>query len=563
MKIWYLFFFISFVSTSFLAQDLDKIKKEELVKVSGSFGSIGTYYNGPAQRNPFFWQLQANLNITTPLLSIPLSFVLSQQQQAFGYPTQPFNQYGLSPKYKAIKLHLGYRTMRFSEFSLSGNQFLGVGVEVAPKDKMFKYKCLVGRFSKAIYGDTNDVILGAIPTFERWGWGNHIELGTVANNVSLLLFKAKDDASSISKLYDSSAVFKPAENLIFGITTKQKINKQLSFDAEVDWSAYTNNTRVRESVLQGFSYLNNLGSLFYANSTTTFNKAVLANLKYSKKSLGLKFGYRRIDPEYKTMGSVYLNNDFEDLTSSIAYKFLKNKINFNVTGGLQRNNLREDKATEMLRRIYAVAANYVPNNKWNFNLQYSNFNANTQKTLVIMLDTSLVPLSIKNYAQVTESAGGQIMYNKPSKDNIFTSFLSTNYQNAKVSVDDSTSSDATFYNASLGSSINWTKTKTSLSLLFSANQNISQNPTASTLGPSLVLSKTFQKKPVNTSLSTSLLQSYIDGEALGLVSNGSFSANYLYKKNHSFAFNIVLANRLKAGLRETELITSFSYNYSF
>lgn len=207
--------------------------------------------------------------------------------------------------------------------------------------------------------------------------------------------------------------------------------------------------------------------------------------------------------------------------------------------------------------------NYVPNNKWNFNLQYSNFNANTQKTLVIMLDTSLVPLSIQNYAQVTESAGGQIMFNKPTKDNIFTSFLSTNYQNAKVSVDDTTSSDATFYNASLGSSINWTKTKTSLSLLFSANQNISQNPTASTLGPSLVLSKTFLKKPVNTNLSVSLLQSYIDGVSLGLVSNGSFSANYRYKKNHSFAFNLVLASRLKASVRETELITSLTYNYSF
>ena len=554
-------FILSFLTV--IGQDLDKIKKEDLVTISGSLGSMGTYYAGPAERSPFFWQLQANLNINTPILNVPLTFVLSQQQQAFGYPTQPFNQYGLSPKYKGLQLHLGYRTMRFSEFSLSGNQFLGAGLELAPKDKIFKYKCLVGRFSKAIYGDTNDVVLGAIPTFERWGWGNHIEIGTVANNVSLLLFKAKDDANSISKLYDSSAVFKPGENLIFGVTTKQKINKDLSFDAEIDWSAYTNNTRIQETVLQGFSYLNNLGSLFYANSTTTFNKAVLANLKYSKKSLGLKFGYRRIDPEYKTMGSVYLNNDFEDLTSSISYRFLKNKINFNVTGGLQRNNLKEDKVTEMLRRIYAVSANYVPNNFWNFNLQYSNFNANTQKTMVLMLDTSLVPLSIKNYAQVTESAGGQIMYNKPSKDNIFSTFLTSNYQNAKVSVDDTSTSDATFYNASLGSSISWTKTKTSLSLLLSANKNISQNPTASTLGPSLVISKTFIKKPINTSLSVSLLQSYIDAEPLGVVSNANFSANYRYKKNHSFAFNIVLASRLNSSIRETELISSLSYNYSF
>jgi hypothetical protein len=117
MRITFLTFFSTIITLSVLSQDLDKIKKEDLVQVSGSLGSMGTYYNGPSERSPFFWQLQANLNISTPLLSIPLSFVLSQQQQAFGYPIQPFNQYGLSPKYKAVKLHLGYRTMRFSEFS--------------------------------------------------------------------------------------------------------------------------------------------------------------------------------------------------------------------------------------------------------------------------------------------------------------------------------------------------------------------------------------------------------------------------------------------------------------
>tara|TARA_B110000902_G_scaffold54259_1_gene63046 strand:- start:1425 stop:3107 length:1683 start_codon:yes stop_codon:yes gene_type:complete len=550
-------------SSSILSQNFSEIKKEDLLKVSGSVGALSTYYNGPSERVPFFWQLQANLSITTPLLNIPISFVLNQQQRSFGYPKQPFNQYGLSPKYKAITLHLGYRTMRFSEFSLSGNQFFGLGLEVAPKDKKFKYKCLVGRFSKAIFGDTMDVILGAIPTFERRGWGNHLEFGSASNNISLLLFKAKDDANSISSLYDSSVVFKPAENLIFGATTKQKINKQLSFDTEIDWSAFTNNTRNPETVIPGFSYLNNLGSLFYANNTTTFNSAVSGNLKYTKKNLGLKLGYRRIAPEYKTMGSVYLNNDFEDLTSSLAYKLLKNKINLNITGGLQRNNLNSDKVTEMLRKIYALSANYLPNSKWNFNLQYSNFNASTQKTLVLVMDTSLVPLSIKNYAQVTESAALQVMYNKPSEKNILTSFLSSNYQNAKVSVDDTTTSDATFYNTSLGSSINWIKTKTSFSLLINANLNISESPNASTLGPSFVISKTFLKKPVNTNLSVSLLQSYIDNQPLGLVTTGNFSANYRHKEKHSFSLSLVLANRLKANKRETETITSLTYNYSF
>ena len=217
----------------------------------------------------------------------------------------------------------------------------------------------------------------------------------------------------------------------------------------------------------------------------------------------------------------------------------------------------------MLRKIYAISANFLPNSKWNFNLQYSNFNASTQKTLVTQMDTSLVPLSIKNYAQVTESAALQVMFNNPSQKNTFTSFLSSNYQNAKVSVDDTTTSDATFYNTSLGSSINWIKIKTSLSLLVNANLNISENPNASTLGPSLVISKTFLKTPINTNLSVALLQSFIDNQPLGLVTTGNFSANYRHKEKHAFSMSLVLANRLKVNKRETEFITSLTYNYTF
>ena len=114
MKLFLLLTFF-FLSVNIISQDFTKIKKKDLLKISGSLGTISTYYNGPSERVPFFWQLQANLSITTPLLNIPISFVLNQQQKSFGYPKQPFNQYGLSPKYKAITLLLGYRTMQFSE----------------------------------------------------------------------------------------------------------------------------------------------------------------------------------------------------------------------------------------------------------------------------------------------------------------------------------------------------------------------------------------------------------------------------------------------------------------
>ena len=77
----------------------------------------------------------------------------------------------------------------------------------------------------------------------------------------------------------------------------------------------------RESKLEGYTYLNNLGFLFDANTSSYLSKAMKYNLDYKKDKINLKFAYRRVDPEYRTMGSVYLNNDFEDITGTLKYKF--------------------------------------------------------------------------------------------------------------------------------------------------------------------------------------------------------------------------------------------------
>ena len=112
-----LFFILFLVPFIGFSQDIGKITKKDLLKVSGSAGAVGTFYNvnGIApRRDPFFWQFNASVNVSSVGVAIPISIRLSQQERSF---TQSFNQYGLSPKYKAFTLHLGYRTMKLSEFS--------------------------------------------------------------------------------------------------------------------------------------------------------------------------------------------------------------------------------------------------------------------------------------------------------------------------------------------------------------------------------------------------------------------------------------------------------------
>ena len=559
------------VSNSLLSQDFSNMEKKDLVKLSGALSLNSTFYLGSAERPPFFWQMSGNLNIVTPLFTIPISLTLSQQQK-FSFndffdsqskaAAQPFNQFGMSPKYKSVTSHIGYRSLKFSEFSLSGNQFMGLGLDINPKDKFVKLKLVYGRFAKAI--DT--IVPGNLSkTFERWGYGINTIIGTEKNNLGFLLFKAKDIKTSISG-FDTLVTSKPADNLILGITTKQKISKNLTFEGEIDWSAYTYDTRKTDTKLEGYTYLNNLGSLFYANNSSSLSKAMLWNLNYKKDKLNLKFGYRRVDPDYRTMGSVYLNNDFEDLTGNIKYKFFAGKMGFAFTSGLQRNNLNNDKTSETLRLISSVNSNYSPkDNKWNLNIGFSNFNSKSTMTAI-----NLGVSDTMRFAQVTKSINAQYSINGKLKKNSLSTFISFNFQNAEVGsnigAQNQEKAETRFYNSSIGSTLMIPSFNGSISIMVNGINNINNDFSTSALGPSLNISKSFQtkKNPIRCNFSFSTLKSFLDFVSSGTILNGFFTANYQVTKKQTIGINTSLSKRTaNQGDTTEESIVTFNYNYRF
>jgi hypothetical protein len=555
----------------FHSQDLESIKKKDLVKLNGSLALNSTYYIGPADRPPFFWQFSGNLNIVTPVFTIPISLNLSQQQK-FSFDNffdsqkksaaQPFNQFGMSPKYKNFTSHIGYRSLKFSEFSLSGNQFMGLGLDYKSKDNPIRIKLVYGRFAKAI--DT--IVPGNYAKiFERWGYGINTIIGTDKNNFGFLLFKAKDIKTSISG-FDTLVTSRPAENLILGVTTKQKITKNLTFDGEIDWSAYTYDTRKSDAKLEGFTYLNNLGFLFYANTSSVLSKALFCNLKYKKDKFNFKFGYRRVDPEYRTMGSVYLNNDFEDLTSNFKYKFLKNRLGLGITGGLQRNNLNNNKASKSVRLISSINSNYSPENqKWNLSISFSNFNSKSTMTAV-----NLGVSDTMRYAQITKSLNIQYALNSKLEKNSLNSFISFNFQNADIGSNIGTQnqekSETIFYNSSLGSSMLLPSFNGTISLMINAINNVNTDFNTSAIGPSLSISKTFEtpKNPVRFNFSLSTLKSFLNYSASGTILNAFVTANYQITKKQTIGLNTSVSKRSINNSETTlESIITFNYNYRF
>lgn len=542
--------FASLFSCQYYGQNLDTISKESF-GVSGSIGGHVTIYdiNGaPNRRDPFYWQLSAKLNIKAAGVAIPFSFTLNQQQRTF---TQPFNQFGLSPKYKWITLHLGFRTLRFSDFSLNGNMFLGAGAEITPPKTKLKLKGFYGRFAKSVDNYYVDGLLVGTPTYERWGWGTQATYGPATNNVSLQIFKAADDPNSISGFENDVAV-RPSENMVVGIATHQKLSTKLSFDAELDWSAYTKDIRVDKSEVPGYRFMTGLGSLFHTNNTSHFNKAMKANLSYRFGLSTVRFGFRHIDPEYKSMGSIYLNNDFQDITLNYGTHLFDNKVTLALTGGLQRNNLDKELVTRLTRLITGINANYSPTDELNISLNFSNYSATTKMVETIVEDTL-------RYVQVTKNIAFRTSYTLLKGEHKHNFHIGLGAQDAKING----VTNANFYNATGGWQYGLAKINLTTAVGLTSSKTVTEVSDNSNIGPTVSVNKRFLHNKMVTGLVFSSLLSYSYGERNGVIQNVKLNASYKPSKKHHFYGNIGYAIRNTTIANYNEFLSTIGYNFYF
>ena len=550
----YLLFILGMLlSMHAFGQDLENISKKDLVKVSGGVGLQTTAYAATgieSNRDPFLGVININLNFNIlGIISAPFSATFSTQSIGFSTP-QPFNNFGISPKYKSVTAHLGYRSMNLSEFSLSGSQFLGAGVEVSPEGSFIKGKALVGRFAKPVFFNPDGTVATA-PSFSRIGWGGGVTLGrTAKNQLSLNVFKAKDDPNSLDVPAEDLGIT-PADNLVLGIVGKKAITKQISIDGEFDLSFYTNDVTVPAEVLQGYSYFNNL-PLFTQNPTSELRKAIIANANYNPSFAKFQLKYRRVDPGYKTLGIAFVNNDYEDMSLKTSFGLMEKRLGVSLSGGLQRNDLLKQKVTGMLRFISSVGLTYRINDSWNASLNFANFTTDTRQTVVLTLDS----LSM---VQTTKSFSSNLVKALAS-DHASGSFsIAFNYQDAIVDEIRTT----TFYNVNIGYQRQYKASKTSLGASLMAMHSVLETGSNSNVGPSLMVGRPFMKDKLQVNLTSAYLVSFLDGVAGGGITNLGLSGNFALSKKHKIGFQ---ASNLIKGTEtgtSSELTASANYNYAF
>src|SRR5882762_8583109 len=107
------------------AQQVEQMLHARPVALSGNISLTSIFYKAdgiPNRYLPFNYVIAGSPVLSLYGMQIPVSFVIGRQQSSF---SQPFNQFGLSPSYKWVTIHAGYRSLVFSPYTLAGHTFLG------------------------------------------------------------------------------------------------------------------------------------------------------------------------------------------------------------------------------------------------------------------------------------------------------------------------------------------------------------------------------------------------------------------------------------------------------
>lgn len=548
------------LSHSGWGQAQDSISKP---KKFGLFGSIGfgtQFYSnleGAARNRPGTWMISGSPVVRMFGYDAPLSFTLSEQDRSF---QQPFNLMGFSPRFKWATIHLGFRSLHLSNYTLSGIPVLGVGVELNPGK--LRLAAQYGRFNRAVskLDSLGAFGIGNRLSFARWGYAAKVGFGSRSSYFDLIFLKAWDDSSSITRSLSDSIRLNPAENVVIGFNTRWQFSPTLALEADAAYSAYTGD--VREAVNEESGWNQNAGFLLKQRLSTSLTGAGRVALSYSHPIFGLQLEYRQVAPDYRSMGIFFVQSDIEQYLVSPSIGLFRQRLRLSGSVGLQADNIQRNRAATTQTLISSAMLSLSPGNgAYGIDLAYSNFGINQRPGLQRLSDT--IRLAQNNHSvnltQRLSSRGGRFNrnwfliagYQELQDLNRFTAEASQN-KNLNLSLSYQQS-------PSKGRGFSW-----QMALVYNAFETIQLQ--YSLAGLSGNVSKAFFKNTLSTSLNSSYQVNNTNGQQAGGVWNSGCAVRYSPTRRHSFSFNgsyINSTNNQVKGQDFAEIFGSLDYRFTF
>ncbi|MBP6235751.1 MAG: hypothetical protein KA536_06405 [Saprospiraceae bacterium] len=322
---------------------------------------------------PFEYRINANVNLSYKGIKIPLAYNFSNGKSLYringpNLNVPKFNNLGFSPTYKWAKLHVGTRTMSFSKYSYDNLRFVGGGTELTPGNLQFKF------FNGKIFQSSlSDIQLSNSLNnpFKRKAWGMMSGYKSKTAEYSGILFKSSDDYSGIT---DSTVykIYKPKANTIVGIVAKQTIFEHLELSYDWTISALTYNLFSERIDIPTHWTAYNMFGLYEKRTSSKYANAKKLSIKYSKDDKTYGFNYERIDKDYRSLGSLIFDNNYESYTVTFNQQYFK-KLNTTSEIGIRRDGIAQESSLTGKRWVANINVGYTVNDRLSFNSNYSNF----------------------------------------------------------------------------------------------------------------------------------------------------------------------------------------------
>lgn len=499
-------------------------------------------------RTPFTWNLNAQLNGKLYFLDLPLGFSIGSNGRSL---SRPYLQLGLSPSYKWARLYLGTASMKFSDFSLAGHTFDGVGLELTPGK--WRIAAMRGRLRKARNFDAElDTRFQSI-VYRRTGYGLKLGYGTNKAFIDLIYFKGEDDANSVTELPEVNNT-RPGENAVLGVRTAFPLGKKISFTTEAAVSAYTRNTFSQES--EGY-IKPDLSSLLKMRYSTRVNYALKSALRFDFRRFGFDLQYERIMPEFETMGAYFFANDRERISIAPRLSLAQGRMQIIGSLGLERNNLLETKTQQTKQITGMINASYFSPKGFGISLNYSNLSVAQEAGLQELVDTFAVAVVSTNLSFIPNYTWADSV----KSHNIALSGLYQNLNDKNPFTREFTSMNMLTINPNYTFAL----LQAGWSYNIGGNYTIIEFGTTSTAryGLNTVVTKTLPERNWSVNLSGSYNATIVEGQNDGFFVSSGVSLRFNTKEcGHSFSFGLRLQhNNSKTFEDYTELFANAGYNY--
>lgn len=370
MKKYLILFIFKLFAFQGLAQDIQKLNLKSLkeflksnpISIKSGFNIEGKYYlpiGIDPKQSKFQYFANGFSSITLgKAFKVPVSFNLTNQgisvlHQFYGKDiAQRFNRISLKPTFKNHKFYLGTNALKFSNYSLVGHRFDGIGYEYKTKNDGLFGSIVWGRFLRKVDPIYEYEILKNKPSLERRG--EAFKIGYKKNKAvyQFSMLTAKD-IKYISKDLDLT----PYRNMVFDISAEIPITNKIGGKIEYGKSLIYDNSK------SGFS----------SKSLVLNSNAYSADISYKGKNADYGIEYSRVDPNYKTFGSYFFNNDLETFAFSNSLRLLDNKITITDKFGFQHNNLYNQSYQKNGNWVAEIGLIHNLNEQFNYHINCSNF----------------------------------------------------------------------------------------------------------------------------------------------------------------------------------------------